>query len=528
MNYESRTESDTSIPADYPWKSMWIKASLIISAFIFLSQSIFHDMVRVWSRPDYSHGFLIPFISLYYIWLKRADLRKVPVEPGYAAGVCVLIAGGIGLILGKAASVVLVQIISLIVVIIGLILLLGGEKYLKALALPVLYLLFAAPIFDLVYREISLPLQIFFSSASALLLRAFNVPVFQHAQFLELPRVSLEVAPECSGMGFLISFVAIGIPLAYFTQKSRLRRSLLVLFAVFCCIMANLLRITLIGLWSHFGGEYVHGPGHILVGTFMSVVGFIFLFVGAWIFSEVRPGRKGESPVYITEKPLIRPAGDQKRFNGAVVLSVVILLSIGGYLHFNRPEPVPLKKPLQTLSPMIGNWEGHTIYDYNGPFAAPGADSKLVQVYRDPSGQEITLSLGYFDTQNQGKEIVCDELQMLYDDAKEIELAVGPHRVLRISKVIVPDGPDRAFLVLYWHDINGRVVADRYLAKLLTALDGALHGRTNGALVIAVSTITRDPNEEERVLKRNMNFLRKAVPVLDGYLPGHHDQNGAL
>ena len=278
-------------------KRLFIKISLLIILFLFAIGSIIPIMIKVWSRYDYSHGFVIPLISLYFVWLKREKLKKIPILPNYLGGMIILGLGSLMLMLSTIGSVVIVQLLSIIVIITGLILLILGTQQLKALSLPVAYLILAVPVFDLFYDKISFPIQVFLAKVTSPILNFCDVPVFQNAQYLELPAHTLEIAPECSGLSFLISFIAIGIPLAYFTQKSLLRRLLLIAFAIFCCIASNILRITLIGLWTYYSGKNVHGPLHIFIGAFISVIGFIFLFIGAWFFAEVRPGQQKKQQI---------------------------------------------------------------------------------------------------------------------------------------------------------------------------------------------------------------------------------------
>jgi exosortase len=119
------------------------------------------------------------------------------------------------------------------------------------------------------------------------MLNALNVPVFQHSNYLDLPTISLEVARACSGVNYLVSIIALGIPLAYFTQKTWLRKIVLVLSGVIVGIIINSIRVTLIGIWAYRGGEIVHGPLHIFQSFFVSVIGFIFLIIFAVILNKI-------------------------------------------------------------------------------------------------------------------------------------------------------------------------------------------------------------------------------------------------
>ena len=53
-------------------------------------------------------------------------------------------------------------------------------------------------------------------------------------------------------------------------------------------ILANGVRVALICVWAYYYGGYnIHGPLHILQGLFVSIVGFIFLFILAWFLPKI-------------------------------------------------------------------------------------------------------------------------------------------------------------------------------------------------------------------------------------------------
>ena len=52
------------------------------SALGILYASVFKELWNLWmSREDFSHGFLVPLISLYVITTKWRDMRTLPIRP---------------------------------------------------------------------------------------------------------------------------------------------------------------------------------------------------------------------------------------------------------------------------------------------------------------------------------------------------------------------------------------------------------------------------------------------------------------
>ena len=105
--------------------------------------------------------------------------------------------------------------------------------------------------------------------------------------YIILPTVTLEVARECSGAGLLIAVLAIGLPLASLALRTWWSRITLVASSVMIAIVANWVRLTVMGVYAESGGKGLHGPYHILQGLFVDWVAFGFLFVGTWLLNRL-------------------------------------------------------------------------------------------------------------------------------------------------------------------------------------------------------------------------------------------------
>jgi exosortase len=275
-------------------ENIWIKVGLLVGAFVFAYSRVTPLLVRTWSRDDYSHGVLVPLIALYFVWADRKRLRNLPIQPNIPGGLILTLTGSLMLMMGNIGGVVIFQELSLIIIIPGLILTLLGTRYLIALALPLAYLILMVPILDEVIDKIHWPFQLFSAKMGSTLLKIFDIPFFLRSNYFELPHMMLEVAEECSGVRYLISIIAIGIPLAYFTQRGWWRKVALVITAVIIGILSNGVRVAFVVLCAYYYGKNnIQGPLHMFQGLFVSIVGFIFLFISAWILPKI-PFSKAE------------------------------------------------------------------------------------------------------------------------------------------------------------------------------------------------------------------------------------------
>ncbi len=498
-----------SIPA-----RTWLKAGILTAVLVYCYLNPLSLMVRTWlDRDGYSHGFIVPFISMYFAYADRERLRRLPIQPNITGGLALILISSSLLIFGEIGNTATVQQIALFTLIPGLALLFLGTRYTKGLALPLVYLTLMFPIIlDLAIARLHWPFQLFTATASTKLLRILDIPAFRDVQYIELPGATLEVANACSGVRYLLSIIALGVPLAYFTQKSWARRILLVTFAVLVGVLANPLRVTLIGIWTYYTGQDVHGPLHIFQGIFVSVVGFIFLLAGAWVLARIPTPATKDKP----RKEEQCAAGNSEYQNKAWTTAMLVLVTLGGFVGFHNPHPVPLQAPLSELPLTIGNWRGQSANSPAFNLKICGADDEVNRIYRNDQGREIRLQIGYFEYQRKEKELAHPELQELYKDAGAVEIPTASPAFVRANKTVLRKGM-MPTLVLYWHDLNGRITADRYKIKLFTIIESLIHQRTNGATIIISGNLT-GPGARGKTLNDEVEFSRQLIPVLNNYL----------
>jgi EpsI family protein len=370
------------------------------------------------------------------------------------------------------------------------------------------------PLPDGLVDKLHWPFQIFTAASAEELLKFFNVPVFRSDQFIQLPNVTLEIAKACSGVRYLISTMVLSIPLAFITQKSRVQRTLLFCFAALIGVCANPVRVTLVAVWAYYVGGDVHGPLHLFQGYVVYVTGMVILVTTAGILSKIPCAdmircRKPES-----ERPAV--IGTTNEFDWAWFTSILMLLCLGTFPHLFKSEPVPLRTSLHELPVSIGEWNDTGIRSDATPFPIPGADSVFVRVYRNAAGREAMLQIAYFENQRRDKKLIHYSLKILHDYSEEISISSASRKSVRINKSLVTNGAQDS-LILFWYDINSRVVANRYAAKLITAVDGIVHRRTNGAIII-VSSLTQSAGQDE-LLYDTVGFVQQLLPLLKTFIP---------
>jgi exosortase len=197
--------------------------------------------------PDYSHGFLVPFFSLYVMWENRETLRSTPVHQSWA-GLSLVVFGLAIVVLGVYGADLFLSRISFLILLAGIIWTFLGWAMLKALRFPLLTLLLAIPFPEIVFNKITFPLQLLASDLASAILPLFHVPVLHEGNVIELPVMKLEVAEACSGIRSLMSLFSLAIFYGYFLEKTTRRRVILALASVPIAVTANAARIVGTGL----------------------------------------------------------------------------------------------------------------------------------------------------------------------------------------------------------------------------------------------------------------------------------------
>ena len=261
----------------------------------------------------------------------------------------------------------------------------------------------------------------------------------------------------------------------------------------------------------------IHGPGHILHGIFVSQVGFVALFILAWLLSRSQRHHlvKIKAPTSIWACNCMDR--DLKKLKVAWITAMALLLIPGSFPYAYISKNVPLKRDLHDFPSVLGGWVRQGIAKNGYWLTIPRFDDELVSRYRNSDGREVTLRIGYFKSQDQDRELVNDRLGWLYKNTSSTEMLVQPYSHIRVNLTNLNHTGQKT-LALYWYDINGRIVTGNKQAKAVTILDGLIYNKTNGAIVILMTDVAS--NEDIQQAKNELaEFAGLIVPVLQQYLP---------
>ncbi len=216
-----------------------------------LYHSVIPSMVADWRMDEnYSHGFLVPAVSAWFLWRERRRLLDAPLAPSWL-GLPLVMLGLAQLALGSVAVELFTMRSSLVTLSMGLVLHFLGLQALRVALFPLAYLLFMVPLPATAYNAVAFPLKLLVTDASVAILKALGIAVLQEGNILHFPETTLEVADACSGMRSLVSLGALGAAYAFMLPLPAVSRAILVLASVPIAMSANILRVVGTGLLSH-------------------------------------------------------------------------------------------------------------------------------------------------------------------------------------------------------------------------------------------------------------------------------------
>ena len=300
MNPAATTQPEPTFKFDRPAQ---LRAAVVAAAFASVFYMVFQRLAYQWRSPDWSHGWLIPLFSLYLVYLRWDRIRYTPVRHTW-----------VGLVL-MVASLALYQYslwvvkigylrpFSMLLCLLGVVLFLCGLPILRHIWVPWAYLFFAIPLPKGIYFMLTDPLRRIAASVSAGLLNLIPSLDIERvgstiAYLYQGKTGALDVADACSGMRSAMTLFALGVAVAFISDRPTWHRVVLIASCLPIAILANVIRVTITTLLHVFvDPKYAGGTYHTILGLITLMIAFgIFTGLG-WVLNNLfveEPGDEEE------------------------------------------------------------------------------------------------------------------------------------------------------------------------------------------------------------------------------------------
>lgn len=287
-------------PAPYPkwfFYGFWICVTILI-ALIF--QEGVRSLISAFNAKEsyYSHGFLVPFVSLYFVWLDRERLREMPRRPTIFGLVFLGLACLMVLMSDLAGFRIFAQA-AILPLLIGFLLLFLGPRHVFRMWFPLVFLLFMIPIPESITTSMTFHVKMLATEGAVRLSSLFYFPMIRDGSYIHFGDDRLLVGNVCSGLRSLIALLAMGAIMSYISHTRPWSRILILLISGPIAVAANVLRIFFLCIAAYYwGSALASGWLHDVSGIFIYVVALAFLLAMEGILRRLAPAKQtpqGES-----------------------------------------------------------------------------------------------------------------------------------------------------------------------------------------------------------------------------------------
>jgi exosortase len=245
----------------------WFAGLSLLTLVVTMYATVLSSLARQWwNDPNYGHGFFVPVFAGYILWSERDRWCALPFHPNNL-GLALMLFGIALRVLGMLGAELFMARLSLVILISGIVLFLGGRQVLRSIAFPIGYLLFMIPLPAIVYYQMTLPLELWASRLGATGLVALGIHTVRQGNLLFLPNCTLNVVEACSGIRSLLSLLAAAVAYGYLAEQNKWKRGVLAIASIPIAIATNGLRLVATGVLSYFFGPSVDsGVVHVALG----------------------------------------------------------------------------------------------------------------------------------------------------------------------------------------------------------------------------------------------------------------------
>lgn len=525
----------THIPAPRPLHRVNPRGLLLFAALLVVTVPVFwlgfSSLGRAWSTPEYSHGPLIPLISLYLFLRERRDIvpntQVFTAKPGLAL-ICVALLLGI---FGNLIAIPDVVTYALILWTGGVMLTALGWHQGRLHWAPVLHLIFMLPLPQILYWQLTIALQLVSSEIGVWFIKLAGIPVFLEGNIIDLGVYKLQVAEACSGLRYLFPILSFSYLMAILYRGPYWHKVLLFVLAAPLTVFMNAVRIGIVGmLVNAYGIGQAEGFLHLFEGwvIFGTCIGLLLL-TALGLQRLTRTPKPLRDAVDLDTDGLGGEAAQVLRIaptrGMAVGLGLSALITATFLLAPGVERVTPIRDGFTVFPREISTWTGQVAPLDPDVERVLGASDYINATYTAPqSAAPVHLFAAWYATQTEGDGIHSPEVclpvggwEVFSLDSTPLSFTDTVYGDFNVNRAVIEKGLSRQ-LVYYWFEQRGTRMTSDYAAKASVIYDSLTRGRTDGAMVRFVTPIgTKEP--ESAADARLQAFMAEVLPELPRFIP---------
>jgi exosortase D (VPLPA-CTERM-specific) len=516
----------------FSWGLVWLIVAVVGAGLFF--RDGFDVLLDAWSKPEYSHGPLIPVLSAL-MFLR--ELKQFPAQPGPKTdrwqGLLVVLVAIIVAGLGRLLNADSLIAYAIIIWVGGILLISFGWSTGKFFWPPVLHLVFMLPLPGMLYYEVSTFLQLVSSELGVWFLRLANVPVFLDGNIIDLGVLKLHVAEACSGLRYLFPILSFSYIFAVLYQGPRWHKVVLLLAAAPIAVFMNSVRIAMAGiLMQYFGPEWLEGFSHFFEGWVIFMSSVLILFGLAWVLLKLNSRKMSlVEALDLDTDGLLHQFARLKLVQPSlalIVAAVLMLVTLSAWPLVPDRSPVALERLSFAQFPKrFGEWRqlGEERRFAPAIEKSLAADDYIaVQFSRSPDAPALDFfSAWYRDLSADGvqhtPEICLPGAGWEISKVERIDIAgdLGLGSPFKINRITIQKNQEQ-MLVYYWFTHLGQAIPRNSAAKFSVLTRGMMTGRRDGAIIRLSAPINKGQSEQEVEAQMN-DLLKKILPEVPRFIP---------
>lgn len=493
----------------------------------------FVSLGRAWVTPEYSHGPLIPLISLYLFLRELRDKTPLPMgtpvnrRPGILVIALALVLG----ILGNFTAIPDIVTYAFIIWVAGVVLLCFGWAEGQRHQLPVLHLVFMLPLPNFLYWQMTIFLQGVSSEMGVWFIKLVGIPVYLDGNIIDLGLYKLQVAEACSGLRYLFPILSFSYLTAILYRGPFWHKALLFVMAAPLTVFMNAFRIGVIGiLVNSYGIGHAEGFLHFFEGWVIFGACVAILFLTAIVLQKTTRNPKTLSDTIDLDFDGLGPQAARlwgiatsRSLLAAALLTVAV--SMAFVLAPRAESSAPMRDSFALFPSRLDDWAGYSSTLDPDVAEVLAASDYVSMVYSSPEHQApVALFSAWYERQTEGQGIHSPEVclpnggwEIFSLEQHEVSMPDTVYGTFTVNRAVIEKGLEQQ-LVYYWFEQRGQRMTNDFLAKLSVLRDSLVLGRTDGALVRFVTPINVGETEAEAEA-RLLDLMRETLVSLPRYIP---------